>query len=289
MRILVRAGLMVVLLSALDVSTGQTATGLSSGEAQIVYEAGSWVAVIDPDGSDRTYLTEEGVDGDPSWSPDRSRVAFHSDRDDPNHDIFLMNADGSDETNLTGHFRGSDEELWPAWSPLGDEIAFCGGDFVWVFPLDGSRARWVSGFTADCPGVAWSPDGSQLVYSANYGHPNFELWIVNADGTGRRRLTRTADDEAFPDWSPDGKTILFDRNDSRGKSGIFVINVDGTGLRGLSPNRSFDRDPVWSPDGTQIAFVRDLPCDSHIWIMDADGSDRRQVTEDPVCNSSPDW
>ena len=77
----------------------------------------SWISVVDADGGDLRNLTHEPVSGDccPSWSPDGSQIAFEG-RRDGNRDIYIMNADGSSQTNLTNNPA---MDYGPDWQPLG--------------------------------------------------------------------------------------------------------------------------------------------------------------------------
>src|SRR2546425_57355 len=96
------------------------------------------IYVANADGSNPIRLTQ-GMDGDPVWSPDGTRIAFESGRQDGTSDVYLMNADGSNRVQLT---RGSTGNLLPAWSPDGARIAFQtnrDGDWeVYVMNADGT-------------------------------------------------------------------------------------------------------------------------------------------------------
>ncbi len=79
------------------------------------------VWVIDTDGANLTQLTTAGSEFYPSFSPDGSMIAFQSDRDNVAGDIFVMDADGSNQTNVTSN--GS-ADLRPSWSPDGTQLLF---------------------------------------------------------------------------------------------------------------------------------------------------------------------
>ena len=130
------------------------------------------------------------------------------------------------------------------------------------------------------------------------------IFTVAADGSGERQITSppaaSVDDE--PDWSPDGSRLLFTRYGAVGSDveshRLFVVASDGTGLTPLSPDVSahglfivgFDGQGAFSPDGKRIAFSyahgkvgpgaagSDQIKFSDIWVMNADGSQRRQAT-----------
>jgi dipeptidyl aminopeptidase/acylaminoacyl peptidase len=166
--------------------------------------------------------------------------------------IYVMNADGSGRTDLTGT-RGGDE---PAWSPDGKRIAFVREDGIWVMHADGSQAKQIRHDPAMIDQwPSWSPDGGQIAYTevqkcapCSIGI-TFTLNIMNADGSGLRKLTDAADSFSVA-WSPDGKTIVFSE---AGTAGLQSIRLDGSGLRQLTTGP--DSYPAWSPSG-RMAFLR---------------------------------
>ena len=182
---------------------------------------GSGIYVVDADGSGMTGLTD-GMGMNPAWSPDGRRIAFGGLREDFREAIYVMNADGSDRTEIATTRDGAHA---PAWSPDGERIAFVtieGG--VYVVGVDGSDLTEIARATpatgegggADAAVVsfafdwrpAWSPDGARLaIVSGNAAAP--QVFVVNADGSGLAQLTDLPGQAVGPAWSPDGEVIAF--------------------------------------------------------------------------------
>ncbi len=99
-----------------------------------------------------------------------------------------------------------------------------------------------------------------------------------------------------PDWSPDGDRIVFESGRGQHFS-IYTIGVDGNDLTRLTNDDYNDEGPVWSPDGSQIAFFSnrrerrdELPVSLQIYIMNADGSGQRRITNDgPALEYNISW
>src|SRR5204863_5528938 len=112
-----------------------------------------------------------------------------------------------------------------------------------------------------------------IAYSTRSG----DIWVMNANGSGRHRMTRSGRGIDFdPDFSPDGRRIVFRTSRGRyasdphgiGLEGIFVVNVRTRRERQIQPPTG-GLFPAWSPDGDANWAV---------WVMDADGTNRRQLT-----------
>jgi TolB protein len=170
---------------------------------------------IDADGRNAVRLTHSpGYDwvGPQAWSPDGSRIVFTSTRDDPNGEIYIMNADGSGVVRLTED--GTSAGCNPAWSPDGQWLAFCrDGGIYRMPPFPGSAMLRV---TSDGFDPTWSPDGSKIAFSRGYGWdwPLSDIAVIGVDGTGFVQMHPNLDnvDVAFgPSWSPDGSWIAFTR------------------------------------------------------------------------------
>lgn len=136
----------------------------------------------------------------------------------------------------------------------------------------------------------WSPDGRTIAYTANLAEGRYELYLMNADGSNPRRLLKQ--DFAYnwgASWSPDGAQILFASNQS-GMSQLYVVGLDGENPRQLTfEGNNFLGD--WSPDGKRIAFTSDRSesGDNEIYVMNADGSQVEQLTDNEVDDAAPAW
>ena len=112
---------------------------------------------------------------------------------------------------------------------------------------------------------------------------DFSIWAANPDGTHQKRLTHVP--SFLSDWSPNGRRIAFAYADDTGVH-VATMDPDGRDVRQLTLGRGIHEDPKWSPDGKRITFGASplLPWEpgfsTSVWIMRADGSRARQVTND---------
>ena len=258
----------------------------------------------------------EGRDSSPAFSPDGSRIAFVRGDGDGDSQIYVMNADGSDQRVLVAAGRESVDE--PRWSADGTLLAYTryseGGvrlvssiETVAVgggAPAVAARAR-LSARTPFILGTpAFVPGTGRIAYSrtefTDDGELVPQLRTVEADGSDDRLLRAEATGAA---WSADGGRIAFanlaDRNglscgsDFCTPNGeIYVMNADGTGARRLTKNRGDDAGPRWSADGTRILFSsdRNKPGVSgpELYSIGADGSCLTWLTNGTAASSSPD-
>ena len=283
------------------------------------------IYVMDDDGKNQRNLTNHPSDDyAPSWSPDGTRIVFMSDRDGhvpkggvlPNFEIYVMDADGGNQQNLT---NDPSHDISPAWSPDGKRIAFTsyrdGHDDaihgrptaeIYVMDDDGGNQQGLTNDLNDDRHPSWSPDGKRIAFSSERdGHfiadfigefeiTSSEIYLMDADGGNQQRLTENRKNDWFPSWSPDGKRIAFssDRKGNFVNFEIYVMDADGGNLQRLTENRVDDEDPSWLTDGKRIAFWSDKKGDFknyEIYVMDADGGNPQNLTNHLRNDVSPAW
>ena len=173
------------------------------------------IYVVAPDGADLQRLAGDilSTDIEAVWSPDSQRIAFASWREDRAGEIYVMDADGTNQRRLT-HDRVSDRG--PAWSPDGRKIAFWSvldEDFIIaVMNADGTNRQNLTEETLD--GVremslvpAWSPDGKMIAYTYGTGRNDAAIHLMAADGEHLKRLGKEGD--SSPDWFGSAALAVF--------------------------------------------------------------------------------
>jgi Tol biopolymer transport system component len=263
------------------------------------------IYVMDPDGSNPVQLTSGvGDEIDPVWSPDGTKIAFEAwipVGNDGNREIFVMNADGSNQVNITTWPFGDDRE--PTWSPDGTRIAYTSNgdngtsqDLV-VMNADGSDPVYLtdSASNLSVTGIkepAWSPDGGQIAFVATpVDIGGEEIFLIDADGSNLRNLTNAPGSfYGSPAWSPLGDRIVFvHARVNRDGPHIEVMNSDGTDRQVLYDGGWRQDSPAFSPDGTKIAFWSESQDVEGIMVMAADGTQVAPLTSAPGADTMPNW
>ena len=223
----------------------------------------------------------------PGNSESAGRIAFVSDRDG-GFEIYVMDADGSNQTRLTDN-EAVDQN--PTWSPDGRSIAFVsdrdGDPEIYVMDADGSNQTRLTDNEAEDWFPMWSPDGRSIAFASDRDG-DFEIYVIDADGSNQTRLTDNEAGDSHSSWSPDGRSIAFGSYRD-GNTEIYVIDADGSNQTRLTDNEAEDWFSSWSPDGRSIAFASDRDGGFEIYVMDADGSNQTRLTDDEAAVYVPSW
>jgi TolB protein len=228
-------------------------------------------------------LTFGGENAEAYFSFDGKKLIFQSKRDGRGCDqIYTMNVDGSDVRMVStgfgrttcGYFLKGDKKILYSSTHLA---------------------------SSDCPPA---PDYSRGYVWAVY--PSYDIFIANSDGSKLKRLTDTPGYDAEATVSPDGKKIVF-TSMRDGDLDIYVMDIDGKNVKRLTTEPGYDGGAFFSPDGKQIVYrayhpktpeeierykkrlSENLiePSVFEIWVMNADGSNKRQVTRLGVASFAP--
>jgi len=144
---------------------------------------------IRTDGTHLLQLTSSGTDESPRWSPRSAHIAFTSKRDG-NEEIYMMNADGHNQRNLTQH-PAADKQ--PDWSPGGLKLAFAsnrsGNEEVILLYPQSQRIRQLTNNSSDDRNPVWSPDGQQIAVSRTDWKGTSNLYVIGFNGRTIDQLT----------------------------------------------------------------------------------------------------
>ena len=228
-------------------------------------------------------LTFGGENAEAYFSADGRRLIFQSTRPGyrPCDEIFTMDTRG-------GHLRRVS---------TGKGRTTCG-----YFYPGRDRLLYASTHAADttCPP---RPDPSQGYVWALY---DYDIWSADLHGGNLRRLTDTPGYDAEATISPDGRTIVF-TSMRDGDLELYAMDAEGGNVRRLTHEEGYDGGAFFSPDGRRIVYRANHPATPQaladyrtlrgrslvrpttleIWVMDADGSNKRQVTHLNAASFAP--
>ncbi len=261
----------------------------------------------------QTTFATEGADFDPCISRDGSTIVFASTQHRATSDIYVKPVKGTTLTQLTADPA---HDLMPAISPDGSRIAFTsnrlGSWDIFVMSAEGGQAAQLTTTSAHELHPSWSPDGSQLVFS-RLGEVSgrWEMWVMDID---QPVVTEFIGYGLFPEWCPVAGTgahgrdqILFQRSRERSDRRFSVWTIEYKRDDASSPTEVVASqhaaiiNPSWSFDGLRVAFATvpnpessgmhpdARPVSSDLWMIDADGSNRVNLTKGRYVNLMPTW
>ena len=224
--------------------------------------------------------------GGPLWSGDSQWIAFRGE-DGARHGLLLAHPDGSGTTFVAALVGGNSPLPGTGkdftWSPDGRQIAF-------VSSTAGAVAAEASGDPMIITRYLYKPDAGEGMTRFN-DNQRLHIFLVDIASKQVRQLTQGDYDEHSIDWSPDGKQLVFASNrepnqDEFFNYDLFTLQLADNSIHRLTATECNEYDPLWSPDGKFIVYrgtrrgLTDRETtmeDTHVWIMNADGSHRREI------------
>ena len=204
---------------------------------------------------------------DASYSPDRTRIVFSSDRlGRGNYDIFVADADGHDPVRITSE-QGMD--IQPAWTPDGNRVVFVsargGVRQLYTMRADGRDVRQLTALPGGADGPAPSPDGTAVVFT---GYPlgptgQSDIYKVSMDGGVPTALTSTRDrSESRPAFLSDGQLAwVLPRSDKREPNQVLKETAPGGTPTPIFTSEATIVDIAFARDGSRVAWISSRPDD----------------------------
>lgn len=262
----------------------------------LVDKSNSDIFVFEIETSKRVNITNSKTfEADPLFSPDGKQVTFTSSRDG-NNESYVMNLEGSNVRRLTNH---------PAVDAF-PSITTDGTQFVFDAKRESENVDiYLQNFNDDNPpikltnlpsneehrGNCFSPDGTKMVITSDQSGKN-QIYVLNLEPFKPKLFLADSDsDLQFPTFSDGGKKLVYQAK--LDEKNIEIRNFDQTGgaahtiftERNASPNVSFS--PAISPDGTKIAFANKIDGNTDIFLMNSDGSDVKNLSNNSALDASP--
>jgi Tol biopolymer transport system component len=233
-----------------------------------------------------------------SFSPDGKNFAFvRWNADEGSDDVWVANQDGSEARHLASRkIEGPGETCSPAWSPDGKLIVCAWGtaadnamNLFGIRVQDGSISPLLARKWDEIGETVWLPDGSGLFITGKESGSNlFQVWLISYPQGEVRRITNDLDNYRYLSLTSDSSTLAAVRIDRQ--SNIWVAPANDTGNPKQITFKNYDADNdqglAWTSGG-RIVYATAASGQSEIWIMDQDGSNQRQLTDESSANSMP--
>jgi len=246
--------------------------------------------VMDYDGYGQHAITNHrSISLTPRWSSDNSKIAYTSYRRG-NPAIYIQSI--SDNRLLSFPSFGG-LTTTPAWAPDGERIAFTasqsGDPEVYVSDMRGKNLKRLTSSRGVDISPTWNPKtGKEIAFvSDRSGSP--QIYIMDDEASNLHRIVTEGGEAVGPSWSPNGDLLAFSwRKVLDGNFDIYVVDIAKGGYIQLTREGGRNEHPVWSPDGRHIAFESDRTGAKQIYVMLANGTKQKQITNTGR-NTAPAW
>jgi Tol biopolymer transport system component len=269
------------------------------------------IKTINSDGTEENCIIKKII-GYPSWSFEGNMITVADMSIEYNALLYIVNKNGE---NLREHewlhagslnnwyeYYGDDAPIFSArWSPIDNRIAFCGlnkmNSDIYITATDEnsfnqykylySKSKNLNNITNGGPEdwyPIWSNDGESIYYLTNFycNHrwQAYDIAKININLEDRIRITNNNYITEFA-ISPNEKKIVYTGQ----YDNLYIINIEGTEEKKIASGHS----ATWSPDNSKIAYVSEDNGNSEIYIIDSDGTNKFQLTNNNANNSLPSW
>ena len=244
-----------------------------------------WVMTV-ADGKTVRFGGDRESSGNPEWSPDGQWIAYRG-RVGDKAGLVIAHADGTgarflaEQSDTNSPLPTTGKTV--AWSPDSTRIAF-------VSSVPGPETADATGDPIVITRYLYKPDAAEGMTRFN-DNRRLHIFVVDLASGAVRQLTDGTHYEHSIDWSPKGDEIAFVSNrepneDQFFNYDLFTLRLSDNGIHRLTSTENAEYRPRWSPDGKTIAYqatkrgLTDLETtmeDTHVWLIDADGSHRREV------------
>ena len=238
-----------------------------------------------------------GAEFEPSVSPDGKKVAFVWDQEPGRFNIYTKTIGSENAARLTDSHSPT-HDLFPAWSPDGNAIAFVraspGKKELLIASLPQGGTRRIGEFYASSPewvpdasvmdwspGPAWSRDGKSLAITDRVdGQRTDSLYLLSPENGEKRKLTAPAATDVgdyAPAFSPDGRSLAFIRLASqRGISDVYVLSLGNRSQKRVTFDAKRVSGLSWLSDN-EIAFSSNRSGPNALWRVSTGGGQPRPI------------
>jgi len=236
-----------------------------------------------------------GDDRHAFFSSNGTKIIFESNRN-KNWDIYIMNADGSDQNRLT---ENDYDDRMPSWHPDGKSILFQSnhsGNFqLYILKLNSGEVKLIElgAFNFEPEMARFSNDGKQIIFTAKTANENnFNLFQFNIQKQKLNQITFDSTRSVYGSFLPGDEEIIFhSRRDTENKADeIYIQNLQTSAVKRLTQWHKHNFCPSVSPNGQKVAYVTSMEgIRPELYFMEIDGKNEQRLTFNANGDTEPQW